>query len=103
MSTERNIDDLLKEDEARLKAKRKRLADFGKKLEDARSAQEKVTEAAAEILDAGDLSRAELAKVFELTKGERSTLVPAAPKRAAAASATPAPVEAADAESQPDQ
>ena len=69
MSTERNIDDLLKEDEARLKAKRKRLSTFGKALEDARAASVKAADTAAEILDAGDLTRADIAKVFALSKG----------------------------------
>lgn len=98
MSTERNIDDLLKEDEARLKAKRKRLSAFGKALEEVRSASTRASETAAELLDAGDLSRADLAKVFDLGKGERATLIPAAPKRAASASAAESPVQSAHAE-----
>ena len=101
MSTERNIDDLLNEDEARLKAKRKRLSTFGKALEDARAASVKAADTAAEILDAGDLTRADIAKVFALSKGERSTLIPAAQRRAASASAAQSPVQSAHAEHEP--
>lgn len=101
MSTERNIDDLLKEDEARLKAKRKRLSTFGKALEDARAASVKAADTAAEILDAGDLTRADIAKVFALSKGERSTLIPAAQRRAAAGSAAQSPVQSSHGEDQP--
>lgn len=101
MSTDRNIDDLLKEDEARLKAKRKRLSTFGKALEEVRTAGAKASETAAELLDAGDLNRADLARVFDLSKGERTTLIPAAPKRPAAASGADAPVQSAHAAEQP--
>ncbi|QUY63967.1 hypothetical protein [Gulosibacter molinativorax] len=101
MTTERNIDDLLKEDEARLKAKRKRLSAFGKALDEVRSASARASKTAAELLDAGDLTRADLAKVFDLSKGERATLIPAAPKRAGAASAAQSPVQSAHAEYEP--
>jgi len=101
MSTDRNIDDLLKEDEARLKAKRKRLSAFGKALEEVRTAGAKASETAAELLDAGDLNRADLARVFDLSKGERATLIPAAPKRPAAGSGADTPVQSAHAAEQP--
>lgn len=92
MATDINIDDLLRQDEEALKAKRKRLRAFAGALEESRSASQKTTAAAVELLDSGDLSRAELATVFQLTKGERATLIPAATRRGSAH----APVESSD-------
>ncbi|UAJ81718.1 hypothetical protein IT072_20890 (plasmid) [Leifsonia sp. ZF2019] len=74
MSTDHVIDELLRQDEAELRAKRKRLKAFATALEDARRANDAVHQAAAELMDAGDMSRADLVRVFELTATERGLL-----------------------------
>jgi transposase-like protein len=61
----------IRQDEAELRAKRKRLKAFATALEDARRANDVVHLAAAELIDAGDMSRADLVRVFELTTSER--------------------------------
>lgn len=50
-----------------------------------RAATKKAAEAAAEILNSGDLTRADFVSVFALTKGERASLLPASPRRGVAA------------------
>ena len=83
MTTEVDIDELLKQDEAELKAKKKRLRTVAATLEELRAATTKAAAAAADVIDSGDLARAEFAQVFALSKGERASLLPAAQRRSA--------------------
>lgn len=76
MATDQDIDELLKQDEAELKAKRRRLKAFASAIDEARRASDSAAKLAEELVDAGDLSRADLARVFKLSKAERSTLTP---------------------------
>lgn len=77
MTTDQDIDELLKQDEAELKAKRRRLKAFASAIDEARRASDLAARLAEELVDAGDLSRADLARVFKLSKAERSALTPA--------------------------
>lgn len=77
MTTETDIDDLLRQDEAELKAKRRRLKTFAAALEDSRRANDAAARGVNELLAAGDLSRADLGRVFQLTKSEKLALIPA--------------------------
>jgi hypothetical protein len=74
---EPDIDALLRQDEAELRAKRKRLKEFAAALKEVRTAHEAASKLAAELLDAGDVTRAELGRVFDLSKPERAALIPA--------------------------
>lgn len=85
MATDVDIDELLKQDEAELRAKKKRLKAFATSLDELRATAKKAADAAAEVVDSGDLTRAEFVKVFALTKGERASLFPASPRRGVAA------------------
>lgn len=84
MATDVDIDELLKRDEAELRAKKKRLKTFATALDELRAATKKAADAAADVVDSGDLTRAEFVKVFALTKGERASLFPASPRRGVA-------------------
>lgn len=84
MATDVDIDELLKQDEAELRAKKKRLKTFATALDELRTAAKKAADAAGDVVDSGDLTRAEFAKVFALTKGERASLFPASPRRGVA-------------------
>lgn len=79
-----NIDALLKQDEAELRAKKKRLKSFATALDELRAATTKAADAAADVVDGGDLTRGEFVKVFALSKGERASLFPTAPRRGGA-------------------
>ena len=81
MSADVDIDELLKQDEAELRAKKKRLKSFATALDELRAAAKKAADAAGEVIDSGDLTRGDFAKVFALTKGERASLFPASPRR----------------------
>jgi type II secretory pathway pseudopilin PulG len=74
------IDDLLRQDEAELRAKKKRLRAFQTALDELRRASETVASAGAALVAAGDISRAEASKVFNLSKGERAAAFPARPR-----------------------
>ncbi|MFK4761712.1 hypothetical protein ACI3KS_12315 [Microbacterium sp. ZW T5_45] len=80
------------QDEAELKAKRRRLKAFASAIDEARRASNSAAKLAEELVNAGDLSRADLARVFKLSKAERSALTPA--RRTSDADA---PVQASDA------
>lgn len=84
MATDVDIDALLKQDEAELRAKKKRLKAFDTALDELRTATKKAADAAADVVDSGDLTRAEFSNVFTLTKGERASLFPASPRRGVA-------------------
>ena len=84
MSADVDIDELLKQDEAELRAKKKRLKTFATALDELRAAAKKAADAAGEVIDSGDLTRGDFAKVFALTKGERASLFPASPRRGVA-------------------
>ena len=92
MTTDQDIDELLRQDEAELKAKRKRLKSFATAIDEVRRANEAAAKVADELIEAGDLSRADLGRVFKLSKSERAALVPA--RRPSGADA---PVQLADA------
>lgn len=77
MTTDHDIDELLRQDEAELKAKRKRLKAFAGAIDEARRATQTAAQIAEDLIEAGDLSRTELGNVFKLSKSERSTLIPA--------------------------
>lgn len=85
MATDVDIDELLKRDEAVLRAKKKRLKSFATSLDELRAAAKKAADTAGEVIDSGDLTRGDFAKVFALTKGERAILFPASPRRSIAA------------------
>lgn len=74
------IDDLLRQDEAELRAKKKRLRAFQTALDELRRASTELATAGAALIAAGDISRAEASKVFKLSKGERATAFPARPR-----------------------
>ena len=76
MATETDIEDLLRQDEAQLKAKRGRLKALAAALDAARAASDRAASAAAEVIENGDLTRAELSKFYSLSKSERGALMP---------------------------
>ena len=83
MAADVDIDELLKQDEAALRDKKKRLKALQSALEESRAATVKAQAAAAASLDSGDLTRADLVRVFALSKGERADLLPVAPRASA--------------------
>lgn len=85
------IDEILKADEEALKAKRARLQTLSKKLDAARQAINEAQTAVAEVTSQDGLTRADVAKTFELTSQERRVLMPA--KKPAVKTDEPAPVE----------
>ena len=97
LTIDHDIDELLRQDEAELRAKRKRLKAFGTSIDDLRRTQAAAASLAEELVTTGDLSRAELTRVFKLSKVERAALVPS--RRGSGAEA---PVEGADAAARPD-
>lgn len=66
------IDELLRVDEDELRAKKGRLRAFQAALDGLRQASSALAETGAAILAAGDVSRLEASKVFNLSKAERS-------------------------------
>lgn len=82
------IDELLRQDEEELRQKKKRLREFATALDGLRDATTAAQKAASVLLDAGDLSRAELGKVFGLSRGERAIMVPAQGRSAAGSADT---------------
>lgn len=91
MSAENEIDELLRQDEAELKAKRKRLKTFASAVDDMRANQLSAAALAEELITSGDLTRAELGKVFKLSRAEKSVLLPA--RRASTGDAEPESTE----------
>lgn len=85
MATDVDIDELLKQDEAALREKKKRLKAFSAALDEARAASVKAAQAAATALNSGDLTRGDLARVFGLSKGERALLFPSSTRASAKA------------------
>lgn len=71
------IDDILKADEEALKAKRSRLQNLAKKLTTARQSIEEVQSAIEDVITHDGLSRADVAKTFEMTAQEKRALMPA--------------------------
>jgi len=90
------IDELLRQDEEELKAKKKRLRDFQSAVTTLRAATSEAEKAAAEILQAGDLSRSDLGRVFNLTRAERAIAVPAQARSAGVADAVDEQADAAN-------
>ncbi len=70
-----DLDELLKQDEAQLRAKKKRLTAFTSALEESRKATKKAAEAARAVIENRDLTRADMTRFFSLSKGERSDLL----------------------------
>lgn len=87
MSMDQDIDDLLRQDEAELRAKRKRLKAFSTAVEDVRRSQETASTLAEELVNSGDLTRADLSRVFKLSRAERTLLV--ASRRSSASETKP--------------
>lgn len=85
--TEPDIEALLRQDEEALREKRKRLKAFAASMTEVRQANKKASKLVAELLDNGDVTKADLVKVLGLSAGERSALVPAT-KRTSVADAT---------------
>ena len=76
MSAENEIDERLRQDEAELKAKRKRLKSFATAVDDMRTSQESAAVLAEELISSGDLTRNDLGKVFKLSRAEKTVLLP---------------------------
>lgn len=70
------VEALLRADEEELRAKRARLRTFARNVEVAREAIATAQAAAAEIRAVDGVSRADLARTFELSAAERSLLTP---------------------------
>jgi len=99
VTTAHDIEELLRQDEADLKAKRKRPKAFAASLEDARHATQLAVQNSEELVTAGDLTRNALERVFQPTRAERTALMP--PRKAPAAEPpkngqTPLPAAAAN-------
>ena len=71
------VEALLRADEEELRAKRPRVRTFARNVEVPREAIAPAQAAAAEIRTHDGVSRADLARTFELTQAERSLLTPA--------------------------
>lgn len=93
MSAENEIDELLRQDEADLKAKRKRLKAFATSVDDMRASQLSAATIAEDLISSGDLTRTELGRVFKLSRAEKSVLLPA--RRSLTGEAEPERTEAA--------
>lgn len=91
MSTDLDIDELLKQDEAELREKKKRLKGFASTLTEWRTVSDRAAQTAAELVERGDLSKADVARVFNLSKGERATLFPPAARKPSASAAEQSP------------
>ncbi|RCS91626.1 hypothetical protein CIK61_17675 [Brevibacterium aurantiacum] len=70
------IDEILKADEEALKAKRARLQALAKKLTAARQAISEAQSAIEEVTTHDGLSRAEVARTFDLSSQERRAFMP---------------------------
>lgn len=94
------VEALLRADEEELRAKRTRLRTFARNVEVAREAIATAQAAAAEIRTHDGVSRADLARTFELTPAERSLLTPARGRSRLAQSedGTVGPLNGADAQ-----
>lgn len=94
------VEALLRADEEELRAKRTRLRTFARNVEVAREAIATAQAAAAEIRTHDGVSRADLARTFELTQAERSLLTPARGRSRLAQSedGTVGPLDSADAQ-----
>ncbi len=75
MTIDQDIEELLRQDEALLKAKRRRLKAFGGAIDELRQSTSTAAQLAAEMVAAGDLSRVDLGRVFKLTRAEKSALL----------------------------
>src|SRR5699024_5201040 len=83
------IDDLLRADEEVLKAKRARLRAFARSVETAREAISAAQDSAKAIASSDGLSRADIARTFELSPAERAVLLPTRRRRSSGDSAVP--------------
>lgn len=70
------IDKLLRQDEAELRAKKKRLRAFQTALDELRRASEAAGKAGAALIAAGDVTRSEASKAFALSTTERAIALP---------------------------
>ncbi|MEO7016629.1 MAG: hypothetical protein ABI130_14505 [Leifsonia sp.] len=77
MNTEHVIDELLRQDEAELREKKKRLKNFATTLDELRRSSAAAAKAATELITSGDLTRIDAARAFQLNKTERAALFPA--------------------------
>lgn len=76
------IEELLAAEAERMKLKRERLRRFNAALNEARRSWGAAHEAAAELLAAGDITRADLAKHFALTRAEKAEVLAVRPSPA---------------------
>lgn len=74
------IDALLRQDEEELRAKKKRLRAFQGTLNEFRRAGTALADAASAMIEAGDVTRTEAARIFDLSKNERAVALPARPR-----------------------
>lgn len=70
------IDALLRAEEDELKAKRQRLKNFARSVESAREVVESTRTSAAGIMASDGLSRADIARIFEMSSAEKALLLP---------------------------
>ena len=83
------IDDLLRTDEEQLKAKRARLRAFARSVESAREAITAAQNSAKAIASSDGLSRADMARTFDLTPAEKAVLLPTRRRRSSGDGAVP--------------
>lgn len=84
------IDEMLRADEEALKAKKQRLRALEKTIQAARSAIDEARSAVLDSMTHDGLSRADLARTFELTSRERALFVPSRSEGRSAAQSDPA-------------
>lgn len=98
------IDDLLRADEEELKAKRARLRAFARSVESAREAISAAQDSAKAIASSDGLSRADIARTFDLTPAEKAVLLPTRRRRQSGGdgAVSDEPREAHDADARPD-
>lgn len=97
------IDDLLRADEEELKAKRARLRAFARSVESAREAITGAQDSAKAIASSDGLSRADIARTFDLTPAEKAVLLPTRRRRSGGDGAVPDEADKTrDADARPD-
>lgn len=97
------IDALLRADEEELKAKRARLRSFARSVETAREAISAAQDSAKAIAASDGLSRADIARTFDLTPAEKAVVLPTRRRRSGGDGAVPDEAhESRDADARPD-
>lgn len=97
------IDELLRVDEEELKAKRARLRSFARSVDSAREAISAAQDSAKAIASSDGLSRADIARTFDLTPAEKAVLLPTRRRRSGGDGAVPDEAyESRDPDARPD-